>query len=177
MSTEEVTKIAFDVPKSLANAIQEARNKYEKFKGERISNRIIYNIGARVFLGIGDKNEEILHQKIKEIEVQENIIHSHKNLLLEQLDRCEAEKKTNEAEVFKAKQDRELLASEIIAKWDKIALLNQKENINFICNLFPAKLSKDKVKAVFPEKYTQAPTLEKALLTAEDLLSRISIYI
>lgn len=171
MSSEELKKIAYDAPKSLVDAIQKARKAGKRYKGEVISNRLIYEIGARVYLGIGDETEEVLRHKIEEIEVQENIMRSQKQLLTEELERFEAEKKVKEAEVLKNQQDIETLSLKIIEYWERITSFKQKEYIGFIINLFPEKLTKETVSAIFPNRPSDAPTNEEAFKIATELLN------
>jgi len=164
-------KIAFDASKDLVDAVRDARKASRRYKGKLISNRIIYEIGARAFLGIGDESREIIKQKIEDIETRENILKSEKRLWLDQLEAFEAEEKLLEAEALQNQQDIETLSLKIIEYWEKITVFKKKECIGFIVNSFPERLTREKVAAVFPKVPAPVPSHKVALDIAERLLA------
>lgn len=164
-------KIAFDAPKDLVEAVRNARKESRRYKGELISNRIVYEVGARAFLGIGKESRELIRQKIEDIESQENILKSEKQLWLDQLEVFEAEEKLLEAEVLKNQQDIETLSLKIVEYWEKITVFKKKECIGFIVNSFPERLTREEVASVFPKIPAPVPSHEDALHIAERLLN------
>jgi|SRR5271157_2952268 len=158
------------IPKDFHDAIQLSRKEKRRYNGRQFSNSLAFELGAQILLGIAENEEDILKQKLEDLEIQRNSINSQTRLINEQLERLEVKKEFIQAKILKEKQDVELLAAKIIDSWDSIVLYKDQKNIDFIVTHFEGKLTRDKVAAIFPLKYEPAPTNEKAFQIASGLL-------
>lgn len=172
MSEEQLKKIGFDASKNLVDGIQAGRLAGKRYKDKKFSNRLAFEIGAKVLLGIDDEEEEeVLDQRLADLEIQQSLIDNQKKLLLEKKEKRQAQKKKKEEEVLKSQQEIESLAAKINEYWEPITVFKQKECIGFILNAFPDRLAREKVSAVFPdEAAAPVPTYEEALHIATNLL-------
>jgi hypothetical protein len=169
--SNELKKVGFEAPVCLVDAIQDARSAKRRYKDKIFSNRLAYEIGAKILLEIDDdEEEEVLDQRLADLEIQQSLINNQKRLLLDKKEKRNAEKKKKEVEILKGQQDIETLALKLNEYWEKITVFKQKECIGFILNSFPGRLTKGDVSAVFPDGSSQAPTHEEALQIATDLL-------
>jgi hypothetical protein len=159
------------IPKNLRDSIQSAKNEGRRYCGRQFSNGLAFELGAKVLLGIAENEEDILKQKLDDLEIHQNSISSQRHLIREQLERLEANNEFIRAKNIKEKQDVELLASKIVDSWDSIVLYKDQKKIDFLVLHFEGKLIRDKVAAIFPSTYEQAPTYEEAFHIASDLLA------
>lgn len=158
------------LPKSLYDAIQLARTEKRRYNGRQFSNGLAFELGAQILLGIAENEEDILKQKLEDLEIHQTSINHQIHLINEQLERLEVKKKSIRAKDLKERQEVELLASKIVNSWDSIVLYKDKKNIDFIVRHFEGKLTRDKVAAIFPSIYEPAPTYETAFQIASDFL-------
>jgi hypothetical protein len=163
--------------KDLHDAIQLARKENRRYNGRLFSNALAFELGAEILLGVSESEEDILKQKLGDLEIQQHSINSQTSLINEQLERLGVKKDLIRANAIKEKQDAELLASKIIDFWDYIALYGKKEYIDFIVAHFEGKLTRDQVAVIFPLKYEPAPTFEKCLQMASALLDMKEVAI
>jgi hypothetical protein len=159
------------LPKSLYDAIQLARKEKRRYNGRQFSNGLAFELGAQILLGIAENEEDILKQKLEDLEIHQTSINHQIHLTREQLERLEANNELIRVKGIKERQSLESLASKIVDSWDSIVLYKDQKNIDFIVRHFEGKLTRDKVVAVFPSKYEPAPTYEKAFNIASDLLA------
>ena len=158
------------IPKNLRDSIQDAKNEGRRYCGRQFSNGLAFELGAQILLGVAENEEDILKQKLENLEIQQNSISSQKYLIREQLERLEANNEFIQAKNLKERQAVELLASKIIESWDSVVIYREKKNIDLIVTRFEGKLTLDKVAAIFPSTYEPAPTYETAFQIASDLL-------
>ena len=171
MSKSELKKVGFEAPLCLVDAIQDARNAKRRYKDKMFSNRLVYEIGAKILLEIDDDEaEEYLDQRLTDVAVQISLLNNQKKLLTEKKKERTAEKRRKEEEFIKMQQTIESVASKIREYWEKITLLNKAECIDYIVNICPEKLTRERVVAVFPDRYCPIPTEEEALQRATSLL-------
>jgi hypothetical protein len=156
--------------KDLHDAIQNGRRDKKRYDGRLFSNGLAFELGADILLGVAENEEDVLKQKLEDIEIHQNSINSQRYIIREQLEKFEAKKKSIQDQGIKERQDVELLASKIIDLWDSIVLYKNTKNIDFIVRHFEGKLIWDKVASMFPLKYEPAPSSETAFQIAASLL-------
>jgi hypothetical protein len=171
MSNEKLHKVGFEADEILYNNFQTARKAGCMYNGKRFSNRLAYEMGVKVLLGISEEEEEeALKQKLEDLRIKRTLIDNQENLILANLKKRQA-KKQKEIEIYaQAEQNVQKLAERIIKEWVNIKILKKTENIGFIVNMFPGKLTKTEVEKVFSNGDAEAPTIEKALEIASNLL-------
>lgn len=168
---KELKKVGFEAPACLVDAIQDARNAKRRYKDKIFSNRLAYEIGAKVLLEIDDdEEEEVIDQRLADLEVQQTLINSQKRLLLEKKEKRKADKKKKEEETLKKQLEIETLASKIREYWEDITVFKEKKCIGFIVNACPDKLTREKVTSIFPDSMIPIPSEEEAFRIAIDLL-------
>jgi hypothetical protein len=164
-------KIGLEAPADLVDAIQEARNAKRRYKNRPFSNKLAYEIGAKVLLEIDDdEEEEILDQRLDDIAREMVLLESRKKQLTEKKQKRTAEKQQKELEAIKEEQLIENIASKIREYWEKITLLDQKECIGYIVNLSPERLTRERVFSMFPKECRPIPTEHEARTMAANLL-------
>jgi len=171
--TENTTlkKICFDADPGLINAIQLARKQKQQYKGETVSNKMAYEIGAKLLLGIKEhEDKEAIKRKLEEVQIQKDLFDSQSRLLTEELNRLEQEENNRAEEEVKAEGEVKTLAGKIKECWNKVYVYGQPEHINYIVALNPEKLNRNEVSKVFPKTYQDTPTEEEALKIASKLL-------
>lgn len=168
--TPELKKVCPQVPCYLADGIQKARAAGRTYKGRHVSHSLAYIIGSEVLLGIGE--EEVLEEKLNDLQVQRALIDSQERAILEQQKLSKKESKAKEDETLRKHQEIEKLASMIVEKYRAITLFKKTEEIGYIAAAFPDKLTKGKLAAVFAGGYEDEsePSYEEALSIAKDLL-------
>jgi predicted transcriptional regulator len=170
-NNEKLHKVGFEADETLYNDLQVARKAGCMYNGKRFSNRLAYEIGVKVLLGINEKEEEeALKRKLEDVRIKKTLLDNQENLILASLKQHQ-EKKQKEIEAYaQVEQDVQKLAERIIKDWVSIRILKKIENIGFIVNMFPDRLTKSKVEKVFSEGGLEAPTIEEALEIASNLL-------
>lgn len=172
MTKGDSTKVTLDAPSYLVEAIQDGRKANKRFKGDLFSNPLCFTIGAKILLGLGEEEDEILDQRLSDIQIQRALLDSQERMILEQKKVNKVVSQVKEAEINKRQQEIEKAASLIFDKYKKITLHGRKEEIGFILKAFPGRINKQKLEAVFAGKYKEinVPSYEDALKIAADFL-------
>ena len=112
--------------KDLHNSLQLARKEKRRYNGRQFSNSLAFELDAQILLGIAENEEDILKQKLENLEIQQNSINSQTHLINEQLERLKAKNEYSQAKNIKERQNIELLASKIVDSWDFIVLYGRR---------------------------------------------------
>lgn len=167
----KLKKLTFEADESLTDALQACRSAGKQYNGKKFSNRLAYEIGVKVLMGINEEEEEeALKQKLTDLETKENLIANQKKFILAGIEKLQAKKQKKEGERLKLEQDVQNLADRLRKDWVTIKVLKKTENIGFIVNSYPNKLTKSKLEKIFSEGSTEGPTLEEAMDIAANLL-------
>ena len=75
------------IQKVLYDAMQNARKGKRRYNGRQFSNGLAFELGAQILLGTAENEEDVLKQKLEDIEIQQNSLNSQKQLICEQLER------------------------------------------------------------------------------------------
>src|SRR5271169_4522510 len=92
------------IPKNLYDAVQLARKEKRRYNGQQFSNGLAFKLGAQILLGMAENEEDILKQKLEDLEIHQNSISSQRHLIREQLERLEANNKFIRAKNIKERQ-------------------------------------------------------------------------
>ncbi len=170
-NNEKLKKLTFEADESLTSALQACRAAGRQYNSKKFSNRLAYEVGAKVLLGINEKEEEeALKRKLEDVRIKKTLLDNQENLILASLKQHQ-EKKRKEIEAYaQVEQDVQKLAERIIKDWVSIKILKKTENIGFIVNMFPERLTKSRLEKVFSEGGIEPPTIEEALEIASGLL-------
>ncbi len=141
--------VSLYIPKNLRDAIQNARNEGRRYNGRQFSNGLAFELGTQILLGVAENEEDILKQKLEDLDIQHNSINSQTHLIREQLEGLKARNELIEAKVIEEKADVELLAAKIRDLWDPIVLYKDRKNIDFIVRCFEGKLTREKIHISF----------------------------
>lgn len=168
---EKSKKIAFETDKDLCDALQAAREAGKLYNNKRFSNRLAYEIGVKVLLGIDEEEEEeALNQKLADIRIQKTLMDNQEKLIVARLEKRQAKKQQERKACAQVEESVQKLAERLIKEWNAIKIFKKTENIGFIYNMFPDKLNKASLEKVFSDSGLDAPTMEEALIIASDLL-------
>lgn len=168
---EDLHKVGFEADETLYNNLQAARAAGCMYNGKRFSNRLAYEIGVKVLLGISEEEEEeALNQKLTDVRIQKTLMDNQEKLILASLEKRQA-KKQQEVKVYaQVEEDVQKLADRIIQEWNAVKIYKKTGNIGFIYNMYPAKLNRASLEKVFSDGGLDAPTIEEAQVIASGLL-------
>ena len=168
---EDLHKVGFEADETLYNNLQAARAAGCMYNGKRFSNRLAYEMGVKLLLGISEEEEEeALNQKLADVRIKKTLMDNQEKLLLASLEKRRAKKQQEIKVCSQVEADVQKLADRIIQEWNAVKIYNKAGNIGFIYNMYPTKIDRASLEKVFAEGGLDAPTIEEAQVIASALL-------
>lgn len=166
---EILKKVTFEAEDKYVTMIQQARAAGKRYGDKKYSNRLAYEIGVKVLMGLNDKEEiEAKKQRLEDLKIQQSLLSSEERILLDDISRLEGEEKQKEEEALKVSEDIQKLAARIKEYWVKIVYYDQKEFIGYLVTQF--KISRAETEKAFEAIRDGEPTEEEALKIASKLM-------
>lgn len=151
-------------------SILAARRAGKRQGGKLISCTMAFELGARILLGTEEKEETAAKQEIEELMIQKAELEQKVRLKSDQLRLIEASRTAKMDEAAEQNDNVQKLAQRIIEVWDNIIIYRKHNIINSLVDIDKARLSKDKLEAVFPKRISPKPSIDEAVKIAMDLL-------
>ena len=155
---------------NLHQGILAARQAGRRQDGKLISCRMAFELGATILLGLEANEEDIVAQDLEEMETQISLLIKKKQLKNDQLVLMKASKAVKMDEAAGKNGNIQKLAQRILEVWENVTLYKNYTIISSLVDIDKSRLSREKVEAIFPKKYTQKPTIETAIIMASNLL-------
>lgn len=154
----------------LHQAILAARKAGRRYGKKLISCTTAFELGARILLGLEENEEETIRQDIEDIKTQKAVIEKKERLMLEQLQLMQASKAAKIIEASDKNNNVQRLAQRILEVWDSVLIYNNHTILESLADIDRTKLTRVKIEAVFPKRYSPKPSIEDAVKIAMDLL-------
>jgi hypothetical protein len=154
----------------LHQAVLKARKEGKRFGGKLISGTMCYELGARIYLGLEENEEEVIKRDLAELDLQEASINQRKRLRSEQLHMVQVSKAAKMIEATDKNETVQRLAQRILDIWDNVTLFQKRSLIGSLVDIDPRHLNRVKLEAIFPNRYAPKPSDDDAVKIAFNLL-------
>jgi len=170
---ENLKKVTFEADEDLKEMLQQARAEGKRYGDKKFSNRLAYEIGIKVLMGLNDNDDlEAKKQQLEEVRIKKALIESEERFLMNEISRLENEAKQREEEALKITEDTRKLAGRIKEYWTKINVYDKLEYIGFIVTQF--KVSRNALEQAYKDTREREPTEEEALIIASKLMESVN---